>query len=1200
MSLNDCADDCGGEEAEVVSISSDDDSMEVASSRNSSAEEEEEEVMVSLPMSQAEFTNEKKMAFMACIARAAKVETAAVSIARIHPINGGTCLCIEATVMSSSTTSTRLTTAKLNRELLKDGRLPAAIPLDDNQTDVMHLQLGIQPQSPLSTGGAGGVGAGVGQAAVPAAPPAAVLPASVGVSSRQFRRFVLPGSVSSACLPEYQKTLRNYFTGQIPGQEQHNWQEEVAALRQIRRGSPPPPALSVWQAAGYKHAQKILGDKMLKGSLFWWSCGSGKSIMVALLIELLVTQLPGMRVVVVTTPQNVKENSLKECAKSLLRFSPRFAKGSCCSDDISEMLKKLRPSGNCGIRAGDFWSFRQFYSQYQGKDMSKVCLIVDECHELFNEKLKDRENIYGLVSKAHKIVTLSGTPWRNTDQMMLQLQLLHTSESKASLAEHSDLELADKLKRYSAGCVSYVDGTKDRSTHPIDGGWVVQQCAMSIDQLFNFSTRCQNQLSKSQSGIQNPCQLAGLLTAKEKISRDSAYTTCRHTQVAAGEYWGSATSGLRQLLAKNPGLAAVQKLSPKFAKLCEALCNEDLDKKHFVYSAYHNTITHLGITMDFVTSAGRLIFKQLSACDFEWHGGVLRLKCTVVIATHAIGFVILKGSAEEKRKLKTAFGFVTPGKPHTHTHIHTRIYTHTHTHTHIRYAPHTHSQIRYTHTHTHTHIRTAGGERFQGLLRSNSKQPLIQVLLGAREANQGLTFLRLQHIHIMEPNPRGWGQIVQTIGRGIRRGTHEGISDELQRTVRTSIYTTTLDDAWVEREQRSQLHEVTTELTKQHTAYHAEYSKLRRLVGADGVKKSEIKASRKNLKTLAKNIQTLSGDTVKLQEAWLRAPTGKFKQDLSTPKTALVRTWKMLPDEAVFRVTWSEEADRARYDKIIRESAVDFLVLKTFHMTRSVSANKESYTQELSRRFARDRHQQFEAGDAIFVGNIFTISSASKKECNICCDVSPSVKGRQSKHGVECSNNHFVCSACYVACTKLSAKRAHEHYLRRRNSGGINIVACTADNCFALFCQVALIQFPLYWKKLDSQHCDFIENPFMISRLQSLVRQSVRPECAPRTGCNGRDGDGRGTTSATVTRVLRIENGPLWERYWIRKQKMMKDVHKSKSLSAKTMDEFKHIFPNVEANHKINELFLFHGYKYVYTCVCVCVYIPHDQRVLLV
>ena len=60
--------------------------------------------------------------------------------------------------------------------------------------------------------------------------------------------------------------------------------------------------------------------------------------MVALLIDCLLHEFrrqPSMKIVVVTTPQNVKENGLKECVKSLLRFSPRHA-ATCAGTDVSE------------------------------------------------------------------------------------------------------------------------------------------------------------------------------------------------------------------------------------------------------------------------------------------------------------------------------------------------------------------------------------------------------------------------------------------------------------------------------------------------------------------------------------------------------------------------------------------------------------------------------------------------------------------------------------------------------------------------------------------------------------------------------------------------------------------------------------------------------------------------------------------------
>jgi len=376
------------------------------------------------------------------------------------------------------------------------------------------------------------------------------------------------------------------------------------------------------------------------------------------------------------------------------------------------------------------------------------------------------------------------------------------------------------------------------------------------------------------------------------------------------------------------------------------------------------------------------------------------------------------------------------------------------------------------------------------------------------------------------------------------------------------------------------LDEVNKQLSTQHSMYQEEYANLQRLVGADGIKQKKVNTAAANLKILAKNIQTLSADQTKLNEAWFRVPTGKIsrKKGVASPKTVMVRTWHILPDEAVFHVTWAEEANRAKFDTIIKQSSVDFELLRIFHATRSESSasRQHSYVKCLSRQVDAAKDQSF--SETSFVGMNFAISSAAKKECHLCRDISPSVKGRQDKFGVECSQQHFVCSACYQALARkfpgmcLSAKEAQQHYLARRKFDGI--LECNANNCFAFFCRTTGVQFPLYWKKLDTHHCDFLENPFMICRLQSLIRESVRIECG--VGCNGRDGDGGGVKSATVTRVLRIENGPLWENYWARKQKMIKDVNKSKRVPAKTMEQT-FIFPNVQPNEGINELFLFHG-----------------------
>jgi hypothetical protein len=99
----------------------------------------------------------------------------------------------------------------------------------------------------------------------------------------------------------------------------------------------------------------------------------------------------------------------------------------------------------------------------------------------------------------------------------------------------------------------------------------------------------------------------------------------------------------------------------------------------------------------------------------------------------------------------------------------------------------------------------------------------------------------------------------------------------------------------------------------------------------------------------------------------------------------------------------------------------------------------------------------------------------------------------------------------------------------------------------------------------------------MIEKMQDLIRESVRAACG--NGCNGVDGNGRGTKSATVTKVKRIENGPVWKRYWERKQQMLKGKKPKIKLAAATMDRISQCgnFPLVQVSKEINELLLFHG-----------------------
>jgi predicted ATPase len=53
---------------------------------------------------------------------------------------------------------------------------------------------------------------------------------------------------------------------------------------------------------------------------------------------------------------------------------------------------------------------------------------------------------------------------------------------------------------------------------------------------------------------------------------------------------------------------------------------------------------------------------------------------------------------------------------------------------------------------------TADGTRHEGVARAGGV-PLVQALLGTQDSNQGLTLLRVQHVHLLEPPPKGWSEV---------------------------------------------------------------------------------------------------------------------------------------------------------------------------------------------------------------------------------------------------------------------------------------------------------------------------------------------------------------------------------------------------------------------------------------------------------
>ena len=529
----------------------------------------------------------------------------------------------------------------------------------------------------------------------------------------------------------YQAFFRAFFTGQGRGAEAHDWGAEIRGMKEARDGGEEAPVLSVWQAAGYLHAQRVIEGQGLPGCLFWWTPGSGKSVMVALLLELLY--YTDLDVYVVSTPQNTRNNGLDECARSLLRFSPVFNLGGRepTRADVTGMVRafRSRPNGR-PIYKKNFMSFRQFGRFCRQADaLSKVAVIFDESHELFNDKMCDRAGMWGDAlerlsrGRGNKVFALSGTPGRNPAEMLLQVELVRRARGRE---DHAGLLGGDgwerRLARYCAGLVSYVDGSKDLSRFPADAGVAKVECEMTEEQLFNFSTRSGGHLRCL--GFRDFAHAAEGL-ASGGAARKIAVLSARLAQSAAGVFFGGPRGGLQRALETEPSLESVGRFAPKLRRVAEAILRPDgtppLETKHFVYTDSGRTLRPLiqalrQVTVD-GTRAGRQLFKQLLASDFEWgrDGRLCLARPHQRLLDHPeqLAFAVLVGGAGDRRKLLAAFGRIS-----------------------------------------------ADGVRQEGLARPGGA-PLVQALLGTQDSNQGLTLLRVQRVHLLEPPPKGWPEVLK-------------------------------------------------------------------------------------------------------------------------------------------------------------------------------------------------------------------------------------------------------------------------------------------------------------------------------------------------------------------------------------------------------------------------------------------------------
>jgi hypothetical protein len=535
------------------------------------------------------------------------------------------------------------------------------------------------------------------------------------------------------CMPHptsagYQDFLSAFFTGKVQGAESHDWTQELNHSLNPRGAEHQSQehVLSVWQAVGYMHARKVLDCRDMHGSLFWWTPGSGKSIMVALLIDLLYdTDRP---VYVVSTPQNTRQNGLKECVRALLKFSPRFNIGARTPTENDEkMLLTLFRKRKPPIRVRDFLSFRQFTTACTRSppaiDLLRAAVIIDESHELFNPRICNRKDMWGagvlerLCSNDSdsKVFTLSGTPGRNWREFLLQMELVRFSHERIDM---SSLQGAgnwrERFGEYAKGRVSYVDGAVDRSRFPVKKPHEKIVCEITKHQIANFGERAHRMLTNLKFTDFKEMAMA---TSDEKTRRN-AVNSLGALQIAATCYWGGSINGLNSC--PKPDLETVRQYAPKYASIIAHVVGisrkHRLQKKHFIYSGRQNSITQLCSILKTVVldpadgvqspevlgpandghspEMAKCHFKHLEAHDLVWKQqseGVPSIQLVTPVGEfldfpEQIVFVCLTGNAyrkEDRDKVMAAFGRVMPdgtrfeGK-YTGAYIYTHFYIYIH------------------------------------------------------------------------------------------------------------------------------------------------------------------------------------------------------------------------------------------------------------------------------------------------------------------------------------------------------------------------------------------------------------------------------------------------------------------------------------------------------------------------------------------
>ena len=191
--------------------------------------------------------------------------------------------------------------------------------------------------------------------------------------------------------------------------------------------------------------------------------------------------------------------------------------------------------------------------------LRNAAVIIDESHELFNDRVCDRDALWGTVLEAltrspnGKTFLLSGTPGRSKAEVLLQLELVRAARTRRP--HHPLLEETPgwqtRLAAHARGLVSFVEGSHDYSHFPQDTGHCVVDCPLALPHVALVSRLGLPRVRTA--NVETPAELFDPLGLDEGgAARKLAVLSARHMQAAGTVLWGGSANGLCARLDVSP------------------------------------------------------------------------------------------------------------------------------------------------------------------------------------------------------------------------------------------------------------------------------------------------------------------------------------------------------------------------------------------------------------------------------------------------------------------------------------------------------------------------------------------------------------------------------------------------------------------------------------------------------------------------